>query len=217
MNCRQINMLRAACPFINEELRPLVMTFLSFYEFIYYSHQINKPIDINKALSGPIINDYTSLIGALKKNATGDDVKTFENLENMMQMITIMNMVNEEGTGSSNDNMSDLLSDILSTPSQVEQAQGSEPIYPNVDIPEVTNTPSPYEKQTNMGFQNKNHTVSYNDNKSYTSNNSRIKYQEAPSNNSIDPNMLYRTSDAKRKKPYEFVKMNYNKGGYNDR
>lgn len=128
MNSRQIDMLRAACPFINEELRPYIMTFLSFYELNYYSRQLNKSINLNKVLSGPIINDYESLIGALKKNATGNDLKTFENMENMMQMINLLNIMNSSG-GNGNDT-GDLFSEIMNMASN--ESSSSVPIPPDM-------------------------------------------------------------------------------------
>ena len=95
MNERQLKLMRVICPFINSNIRPHLMTFISFMELKISIASIKKPLEYLFTSSEPIVTDKEQLINTLKCNVNKDEAQIIENFLMMEQMMNIMEMMKD--------------------------------------------------------------------------------------------------------------------------
>lgn len=95
MNERQLKLIRVICPYINSEIRPHIMTFISFMELRGSLAAINKPLNHIFSINKPLVTDREQLLNTLKSNVSKDEAQIIDNFLMFEQMMSIMEMMKD--------------------------------------------------------------------------------------------------------------------------
>ncbi len=95
MNERQLQLIRVICPYINSEIRPHIMTFISFMELRGSLAAINKPLNHIFSINEPLVTDREQLLNTLKCNVNKEEAQIIDNFLMFEQMMGIMEMMKD--------------------------------------------------------------------------------------------------------------------------